>query len=97
MPLWLQAGLWGLLGGSALVIGAGIALVSGVAALLGNLALAGANPSIIAATMAVAAGAILAMLVDTMIPEAVAETHEFSGLIAVLGFLTAFALSKSGG
>ncbi|WP_037504255.1 ZIP family metal transporter [Sphingobium bisphenolivorans] len=75
----------------------GIALASGIAAAFGNLALAGASPDIIAATMAVAAGAILAMLVDTMIPEATEETHEYSGLIAVAGFLLAFILSKLGG
>ncbi len=75
----------------------GIALASGIAALVGNIALAGANPDIIAATTAIAAGAILAMLVDTMIPEATAETHEYSGLIAVAGFLLAFILSRIGG
>ena len=48
----------------------------------------------IAATTAVAAGAILAMLADTMIPEAFAEAHDFAGLITVIGFLAAFALSK---
>lgn len=74
----------------------GIALASGLAALLGNVALAGADPDIVAATTAVAAGAILAMLVDTMIPEATEETHEFSGLITVAGFLGAFILSKLG-
>ena len=72
----------------------GIALLSGGAALAGNIALAGASPELIAATTAVAAGGILAMLVDTMIPEATAHTHEFSGLIAVAGFLLAFVLSK---
>ena len=45
---------------------------------------------------AVAAGAILAMLVDTMIPEATEATHDYSGLIAVIGFLAAFVLTKSG-
>ena len=47
-----------------------------------------------AATTAVAAGAILAMLADTMIPEAFAEAHEFAGLITVCGFLLAFVLTK---
>ena len=75
----------------------GIALASGLAALIGNVVLADAGNEVIAATMAVAAGAILAMLVDTMIPEATEETHEFSGLIAVAGFLLAFVLSKMGG
>ncbi|MDR6787653.1 zinc transporter ZupT [Sphingomonas sp. BE138] len=44
---------------------------------------------------AVAAGAILTMLVDTMIPEATEATHDYSGLIAVAGFLIAFILTKS--
>jgi len=75
----------------------GIAIASALAALLGNVALAGASPEIIAATNAVAAGAILAMLADTMIPEAFESTHELAGLITVVGFLAAFALSKLGG
>lgn len=74
-----------------------IAAASGVAAMVGNVALAGAGPDVIAAITAVAAGGILAMLVDTMIPEATEETHEFSGLITVGGFLLAFVLSKLGG
>jgi ZIP family zinc transporter len=73
-----------------------IALASGAAALLGNLLLAGASEDVVALITAVAAGAILAMLVDTMIPEATENTHEYSGLIAVAGFLAAFWLSKSG-
>jgi ZIP family zinc transporter len=32
-----------------------------------------------------------------MIPEAFAETHNWAGLIAVLGFLTSFALSQVAG
>ncbi|KQS05171.1 ZIP family zinc transporter [Sphingomonas sp. Leaf357] len=75
----------------------GIAVASGIAAMVGNVALAGASPEIVAAVTAVAAGAILAMLVDTMIPEATEATHEYSGLIAVVGFLLAFVLSKLGG
>lgn len=75
----------------------GIAVASGIAALVGNVALAGASPLWIAAITAVAAGAILAMLVDTMIPEATEAVHDYSGLIAVVGFLLAFVLSKVGG
>lgn len=51
----------------------------------------------IAGTTAVAAGAILAMLADTMIPEAFETAHNFTGLITVAGFLAAFILSKAGG
>ena len=74
-----------------------IAVLSGLAAAIGNVALAGASPDAIAGVTAVAAGAILAMLVDTMIPEATEGTHEYSGLITVAGFLAAFVLSKLGG
>lgn len=45
-------------------------------------------------TTAVAAGAILAMITDTMIPEAFEQAHNFAGLSTVFGFLTAFVLSK---
>lgn len=74
-----------------------IAMVSGVASLLGYSLFQSLSPEIIAATTAVAAGAILAMLADTMIPEAFAEAHNFAGMITVLGFLCAFLLSKLGG
>lgn len=75
----------------------GIALASGVAAVAGFVLFDGAPGGVVSATNAVAAGAILAMLVDTMIPEAFAEAHDFAGLIAVLGFLCAFWLSKQAG
>jgi ZIP family zinc transporter len=75
----------------------GIALLSGIAALLGNLLMAGAAPEAIAFVTAIAAGAILAMLTDTMIPEAFETAHDYAGLITVLGFLAAFMLTKWGG
>jgi zinc transporter, ZIP family len=73
---------------------ASIAVISGGCALLGYSVFSGFSSEIIAATTAVAAGAILAMLSDTMIPEAFEEAHEFAGLITVLGFLVAFILTK---
>jgi ZIP family zinc transporter len=79
-------GLWG-----------GIALVSGVAALVGYTVFQHFSPGVIAATTATAAGAILAMLADTMIPEAFDEAHNMAGLVTVIGFLCAFVLSKLGG
>lgn len=72
----------------------GIALSSSVAALLGYSVFGGLSADVIAAVTAVAAGAILAMLVDTMIPEAFEETHDYAGLVTVVGFLVAFMLSK---
>ena len=74
----------------------GIAVISGLASLLGYAVFRMFSSSIIAATIAVAAGAILAMLADTMVPEAFDEAHDFAGLITVTGFLAAFVLSKVG-
>jgi len=69
-----------------------IAVVSGLAALLGYVALGSAPPEIIAIITAVAAGAILTMIADTMIPEAFETTRTWTGLITTLGFLLAFAI-----
>lgn len=74
----------------------GIALASGVAAVAGYSLFQGVPPEAIAITTAVAAGAILAMLVDTMIPEAFETTHDLTGIITGFGFLVAFVLSKAG-
>jgi zinc transporter, ZIP family len=75
----------------------GIAVVSGIAALLGYAVFRDFSAGTIAATTALAAGGILAMLIDTMIPEAFEQAHELAGLITVAGFLIAFALSKLAG
>lgn len=74
-----------------------IAVLSGIAALLGYTVFSHFSTEVIAATTAVAAGGILAMISDTMIPEAFESTHDFAGLITVFGFLAAFVLSKLGG
>jgi ZIP family zinc transporter len=71
-----------------------IAIVSGIAAFFGYVVFDGFSADVIAATTAIAAGAILAMLADTMIPEAFEEAHNYAGLITVLGFLCAFILTK---
>ena len=73
-----------------------IAFASGLAALAGYTVFGGFSTGVIAATTAVAAGAILAMLADTMIPEAFENAPIFTGLITVLGFLVAFTLDKLG-
>jgi len=75
----------------------GIAVLSAIAALLGEAVFRRFSPAVVAATVATAAGAILAMVSDTMIPEAFEETHDWAGLVTVLGFLTAFLLGKLGG
>jgi ZIP family zinc transporter len=72
----------------------GIALVSGAAGLLGALTLEGASPQVVAVITAIAAGAILAMVADTMLPEAFERTHLYAGLIAAVGFILAFAIER---
>jgi ZIP family zinc transporter len=70
-----------------------IALISGLSALAGYSVFDTLSPQARAATTGIAAGAILAMISDTMLPEAFEGTHNLSGLITAAGFLCAFALS----
>jgi ZIP family zinc transporter len=73
-----------------------IAVVSAFAALVGYSTLGGAPPELIAVITAVAAGAILTMIADTMIPEAFEQTRTWTGLITTVGFLLAFAVDQAG-
>jgi zinc transporter, ZIP family len=73
-----------------------ITLISGLAAVIGYAAFRGLSGDVIAAITALAAGAMLAMLADTMIPEAFDDARNWAGLITVAGFLTAFILTKLG-
>lgn len=75
----------------------GIALLCGVASLVGYAALENAPAGAVAFITAIAAGGILAMLADTMIPEAFEEHHNLTGLTASVGFLTAFTVHHIGG
>ena len=74
----------------------GIVLVSGVAAMLGFALLAGASPEAVAVVTTIAAGGIMAMVANTMIPEAFAADRSLTGLWAALGFALAFALYQLG-
>ncbi|MFL5754280.1 MAG: ZIP family metal transporter [Bacteroidia bacterium] len=71
-----------------------ICILMGLSALAGYAVFSNFSAEANAATMSVAAGAILAMISDTMIPEAFHLTRNFTGLIIVAGFLTAYLLSK---
>jgi ZIP family zinc transporter len=72
-----------------------IAAASTVSAVLGYTVVGAFSPAVIAAVTAVAAGAILAMIADTMIPEAFQDAHLAIGLITVCGFLVSFTLSHA--
>ncbi|MFG3339542.1 ZIP family metal transporter [Glycomyces sp. NPDC048151] len=71
-----------------------IAIASGLAATAGYAFLGDAPDALLAAITALAAGAILAMITDTMIPEAFENAHLWTGLIAVIGFLAAFSIAE---
>jgi ZIP family zinc transporter len=77
-------GLWG-----------SIALIGGLAAAAGYLSLGTAASALPAMILAFAAGGVLAMLAESMIPEAFAGAQPFIGLITVVGFLVAFLMIKT--
>jgi zinc transporter, ZIP family len=71
----------------------GVLALSVVAAAVGYAALGGASPNVIAIVQAFAAGAILTMLADTMMPEAFEHGGSLVGLVTLVGFAAAFLLS----
>ncbi|RJU02401.1 ZIP family zinc transporter [Arthrobacter frigidicola] len=74
-----------------------IAVLCGIASLAGYAILQNAPAGLIAFITAIAAGGILAMLADTMIPEAFEEHHNLTGLTASVGFLVSFTIHEVGG
>lgn len=70
-----------------------MAVVSGCAAMLGYGAFAAAGPHPLAFVQAFAAGAVLTMLADTMIPEAFRHGGRVVGLLTALGFVVSTALT----
>ena len=69
-----------------------IAVVSGVASLAGYALFQDSPPSTVAFVLAFAAGAILTMLADTMMPEAFEHGGKLTGVVTTLGFAVAFAI-----
>lgn len=72
-----------------------VALVSGLVAALAYALLGDASPSVVAVIQAFAAGAILTMLADTMMPEAFENGGKLVGLVTTGGFALAFLLSHA--
>jgi ZIP family zinc transporter len=75
----------------------GIAMVTVIAAVLGFVAFQAASPNLIALITTIAAGGLLAMVCNTMIPEAFDEQQALTGLWATIGFLGAFLLHELAG
>jgi ZIP family zinc transporter len=82
--------------GQILALWGGVAVVSAIAAALGYQVLGGLSADWEAFVQAFAAGAILTMLADTMIPEAFeAEGRSpFTGVVTTMGFALAALLSS---
>ena len=70
-----------------------VALGFGLASLLGYVALDGASPRTVAIVLAFAAGAVLTMLANTMMPEALHHGGKLAGFITTVGFAVAFGIS----
>jgi ZIP family zinc transporter len=70
-----------------------VMIVSGLAALAGYGLLDDASPTAIAFVLSFAAGAILTMLADTMMPEAFEHGGRLAGVVTTFGFALAFAIS----
>ena len=77
------AGLWSV-----------VVVVSALSAAIGYVALDGAPGNVVAFVDAFAAGALLAMIADTMLPEAYEEERSLTGLFVVAGFAASVALDQ---
>jgi ZIP family zinc transporter len=73
-----------------------IAVVCALSSLGGYALLGGLPESGQSVVMAFAAGAILAMICDTMIPEAFRKAQALTGLVTVLGFVASYAVHQAG-
>jgi ZIP family zinc transporter len=71
-----------------------VALGFGLTSLLGYVVLDGASPRTVAFVLAFAGGAVLTMLANTMMPEALHHGGKLAGLLTTIGFALAFAISS---
>ncbi len=74
----------------------GITVLTGIAGMLGYSVFGSFPDTINAFITALAAGGILSMVAETMIPEAFEEAQSFIGIITAAGFLAFFLLMKTG-
>jgi ZIP family zinc transporter len=70
-----------------------VTVIAGAAAAVGYGTLGDASADSIAFVLAFAAGAILTMLADTMMPEAFEKGGKAAGLLTTLGFAAAVVIS----
>lgn len=79
--------------GRVVLLWAGVAAVCALATVVGFVITDAVGPDFRAAANGVAAGGLLVMLVDSMVPEAQAKAEEATGLATVLGFAVAAGLA----
>lgn len=79
-----------------MLIWIGVSVISFIFVVLGFSLFANALPSYTALFESIAAGAILAMLASTMMPEAYKESGAGVSMATILGFLVIFLISKAG-
>lgn len=70
-----------------------IAIICGGASLAGYSIFSKFPADVNAAILALASGALLTMIADTMLPEAFSETHQYTGLIMAFGFILSFIIT----
>ena len=68
----------------------------GIGGMLGYLVFGSFPETVNAFITAIAAGGILSMVAETMIPEAFEEAQSYIGLITALGFMVFYLLMKTG-
>lgn len=79
--------------GSIIRLWLGVAAVSTLATLLGYGLLDGASGNVVGTIQGFAAGALIVMLVDTMIPDATRRAGQTTGLFTAVGFAVAALIS----
>ena len=72
-----------------------VAAFTTLASVLGQALLGDASGELVATILGVAAGAVLVMLVDALVPEALRSGGKAAGLVTVLGFAVTVLLSSA--
>ena len=78
--------------GRILLMWSSIALISGLASMAGYGLFQDSSPGVVAFVLTFAAGAILTMLADTMMPQAYAYGGNLVGVVTTLGFASALLI-----
>ncbi|KZK75103.1 MAG: hypothetical protein A3K90_02955 [Pelodictyon luteolum] len=87
----------GMRSGNILLIWGSLTLLTGLGAATGNVLFRGADPYLFSLTEGFAAGAMLTVIAETMLPEAYLKGGSVTGLSTLLGFLCALLFKYIGG